>query len=144
MQIQIGPLNVDHSRAQTAIGKSGANTTHILTAGESQSPTAMQPFTDLRKAIQHGTRKIWFNKNVKSKRYQEGVRADALKALDKAAKDYRDTLREEDEHDGNSTICSDSCSDAPDHAEDDGIPDGAFVPSPCEIYDSLSEPGICF
>ena len=76
--------------------------------------------------------------------YQDGVRADALKALDIAAKEYRNTLQEEDEHDGNSTIGSDSCSDAPDHAEDDGIPDGASVPSPWEIYDSESEPGICF
>ena len=78
-----------------------------------------------------------------------------MKALDKAARYLRDTLREDDEHDGNSTICSDSRSDAPDNADDDdhasairfdddGCPDGASVPKPWEIRESVSKPGRYF
>ena len=75
-----------------------------------------------------------------------------MKALDKAARYLRDTLREDDEHDGNSTICSDSCSDAPDNtddvdhanADDDGTPDGASVPKLWVIHVCVSEPGRFF
>ena len=56
----------------------------------------------------------------------------------------RDTLRDDDEHEGNSTIGSDSCNDEPAYAVEDGIPTGSFVPSPWEIHMSEREPGICF
>ncbi len=84
------------------------------------------------------------NKHVKSKRYHDGVRAAALKSLDRAARYMRDTLRDDDEHQGNSTIGSDSCNDEPAYAVEDGTPTASFVPSPWEIHVSEREPGVVF
>ena len=83
-------------------------------------------------------------KIVDSERYRDGVRADALKALDIAATEYRNTLREVDEHDGNSTIADDDDEHASVTLCDDDLPEPWEVRSssskPCKFYSSTPLP----
>ena len=62
------------------------------------------------------------------------MRAAALKKLDKAARYMRDTLWDEDEHDDNSTVGSDSCNEEPAYLSEDGVPSNSSVPSPWRMF----------